>query len=187
MPGSASDARGSADFHCGATSVPCIDAAALVEMMESGSPVVIVDVRTRCERSVAMIPGSIGVEEFERELASGAFRDAIVVAACTVGRRSGRYADRLESDVSSRDLCKEVRNSMGIVEYSHHPTAYGDGPHALVDAAGHPAARLHVFASPWDLGSDRFVPVRFAPLQAIAVSLCPAWFDATSSSSPRLS
>ena len=48
--------------------------------------------------------------------------------------------------------------------------AAGTGPHALVDELGAPATRIHVYASPWDLASERFESVKFGVLGAIGAA-----------------
>ena len=85
---------------------------------------------------------------------------------CTVGRRSGNYARQLVMR-----SCENVFNSQGIVAYSHHHLARGAGPHALVDEEGRPATRLHVYARPWDLGSERFESVRFGLVGAARAAM----------------
>ena len=154
-------AQRSAAFHCGAFDVPVMSAAELVAMRsaDEGERPVVVDVRSAAERVVARIPESLSRDEFE---ASGDEYDARdVVVACTVGRRSGAYAAALAKRRGGR-----VFNSTGICCYSHHAEAYGSGPHALVDAAGAPATRIHVYARPWDFASERFEAVKFGPLGA---------------------
>jgi rhodanese-related sulfurtransferase len=53
-------------------------------------PWTIVDVRTREERSVSIVPGAISAEEFEDHVDEHAERSILVY--CTAGCRSGAYA-----------------------------------------------------------------------------------------------
>ena len=174
----------SAEFHCSAFDVPAVSTDQLIEMLrrvdDTARPV-LVDVRTAAERQVARVPGALSRSEFEAKIAD--FGDSDVVVMCimaastlslerprgmrpvgTVGRRSGQYA----ADVQKRGVCKRVWNSHGICAYSHHNDAFGDGPQALVDDAGAPATRVHVYARPWDFASDRFEAVKFGPIGAVA-------------------
>ena len=158
-------ARKCAESHCAA--FPKIAAVTAQEFMELRGPnCVVVDVRTREERRVARIPGSISRRAFETSLEEDDYRERDVVVYCTVGRRSGAYATALEK----RHLCRSVRNSHGIVAYSHHDDAYGEGPHALVDDDDRPAERIHVYARPWNFANERFAAVEFGFFGAIAAT-----------------
>jgi len=162
----------SAAFHCGAfPDVPSVGAAELMALREGDDGAVVVDVRTAAERSVARVPQSLSRRDFEARLRAdaAAFAGRDVVVMCTVGRRSGAYASKLAARGAR---CRRVLNSHGVVAYSHHPAARGDGPHALVDDAGRPARRIHVFARPWDFASDRFAAVKFGPL-GVAMAMPP--------------
>lgn len=132
--------------------------------------VIVVDVRTAPERRVASLNGSVSRADFER-LDDEALRGKTVVAICTVGKRSGDFAESL-----GEGPWREVLNSEGIVPYSHHPLAT-EGKHGLVDGDGKPASSLHVFASPWDLGSDRFTPVTFGLWHLLLAVFAPNRLD----------
>ena len=56
---------------------------------------VIVDVRGEAEADVSIIPGAITKSEFERD--TGKHLDKLVIAYCTVGHRSGLYAQELST------------------------------------------------------------------------------------------
>lgn len=163
----------SAAFHCGAfPDVPSVGAAELMALRAGDDDeAVVVDVRTGAERRVARVPRSLSRRDFEARLRAdaAAFAERDVVVVCTVGRRSGAYASKLAARGAR---CRRVLNSHGVVAYSHHAAAHGDGPHALVDDAGRPARRIHVFARPWDFASDRFEAVKFGPLGA-AMAMLP--------------
>ena len=151
-----------AEYHCGAFDVPVLTAQELIALREKDdAKVIVVDVRTAAERRVARLPRSVSRCYFENADAASLCGVKIVVI-CTVGRRSGSYARQLVMRG-----CENVFNSQGIVAYSHHCLARGTGPHALVDEEGRPATRLHVYARPWDLGSERFESVRFGLVGAV--------------------
>ena len=122
------------------------------------------------QRRVARLPRSVSRCYFEKALRLNAdaasLRGVKIVVICTVGRRSGHYARQLVMR-----SCENVFNSQGIVAYSHHHLARGAGPHALVDEEGRPATRLHVYARPWDLGSERFESVRFGLVGAARAAM----------------
>ena len=54
-------------------------------------PVVLIDVRSKPEREVSMIPSAISLKEYEKGVANGSISNAqiAVVTYCTVGYRSG--------------------------------------------------------------------------------------------------
>ena len=76
---------------------------------------VLVDVRTNEERQVSFLPHSISIEEFEAldhdDLMK---RDVEVVTYCTLGLRSGNYAQAL-----IEKNFKNVYNSEGVIMWSH--------------------------------------------------------------------
>ena len=57
---------------------------------------VIVDVRAKAEADVSIIPGAITKSEFERDAEK--HQDKLVIAYCTVGYRSGIYAQELSTE-----------------------------------------------------------------------------------------
>ena len=116
--------------------VPDVTATDLRSLLENGE-VLVVDVRDANERAVSTIPGAITVEEFERDHNDG--RDVSVVTYCTIGYRSGLFADRLrQRGVTVLNL------SGGILAWSH-----ADGQ--LVTPAGEPTKRVHVYGRRWNL------------------------------------
>ncbi len=121
-----------------------VDVAELRRDLAGESPPVLVDVRTDEERAVSIIPGAISREEFEsrREELTG----RPVVTYCTIGYRSGLYADEL-----SRQGW-DVHNLRGsILSWTHEG---GE----LEDAAGS-TRRVHVYGRRWNLVADGFEAV----------------------------
>ena len=159
-----------AEYHCGAFDVPVLTAQELIALREKDdAKVIVVDVRTAAERRVARLPRSVSRCYFEAlrlNADAASLRGVKIVVICTVGRRSGSYARQLVMRG-----CENVFNSQGIVAYSHHHLARGAGPHALVDEEGRPATRLHVYARPWDLGSERFESVCFGLVGAARAAM----------------
>ncbi len=121
-----------------------IDVAELRADLEGQSPPVLVDVRTEEERAVSLIPGAISKEEFESR--RGELSGRSVVTYCTIGYRSGLYADEL------RRQGWEVRNLAGsILAWTH-----GGGE---LEHDGRPTRRVHVYGKRWDLAADDFESV----------------------------
>ena len=86
---------------------------------------VLVDVRSKAETDVSIIPGAITKEEFERT--KQRHQGEIVIAYCTVGHRSGNYARKLKQSGwdawnykgSILDWCK---NQLPVVTQSGQST-----------------------------------------------------------------
>jgi len=57
---------------------------------------VIVDVRSKAETDISMIPGALTKSEFERT--ADQHRDKEIIVYCTIGVRSGHYADALNEN-----------------------------------------------------------------------------------------
>lgn len=124
-----------------------------------GKPIILVDCRTPGERAVSRLPGSIPQEAFEARLkgqgssasskggdsseatgAAASLEGATVVAYCTIGYRSGLFANGLAKDHGLKAY--NLRGS--ILSWAH---AGG----ALVDATGKPTKRLHTYGAKWAL------------------------------------
>ncbi len=120
--------------------VPTIGAAALRERLPANDTV-LVDVRSPAERAVSTLPGALAPEEFEERLDE--LGDCTVVAYCTVGARSSRYARRM----GGRGVA--VLNLEGsLLAWTH-----AGGP--LTDGSS-PTNRLHVFGPKWNLAADGY-------------------------------
>lgn len=116
-------------------SIPEVSAAELSERKTQGR-LAIVDVRTPKERAVSMIPGAISQAEFEAR--KDEFRDAPVVAYCTLGFRSGKYAAKLRAEGF------DASNLRGAI------LAWTHAGQPLVDAQGE-TRRVHVYGRKWNL------------------------------------
>ena len=109
--------------------------------LQAQENVQLVDVRTPAEQAVSMIPGAITAREFEDNRTS--FEGATVVAYCTIGYRSGRYADKLRKDGF------KVRNLAGsILLWAHQVGALAHN--------GKPTKKIHVGGEKWDLAPSAF-------------------------------
>lgn len=102
---------------------------------------VLVDVRSPAERAVSTLPGAITPDEFENRLDD--LGDCTVVAYCTLGARSSRYARRM----GRRGV--PVLNLKGsLLAWTHEGGELTDGPS--------PTKRVHVFGRRWNLAADGY-------------------------------
>jgi len=138
-------ARMYATYHAAFSDVADITADRLAQRLEHPDGLVVVDVRPEVERAVSIIPGAMSREAFDagRER----FRDRDVIAYCTVGARSGRYASTLREEGWS------VWNlEGGLLAWTH---AGG----TLIDATGGETRRIHVYGKRWNLAAKGYEPV----------------------------
>lgn len=107
-----------------------------LRLMREREEVVLVDVRAAEERDISMIPGAIAVEDFERN--PERYQDATVVTYCTIGLRSGLYAQQL-----LREGRRAVNLEGSILAWVHE-----GGPLQGPDGA---TRRVHVYGRRWNL------------------------------------
>lgn len=98
--------------------------------------VVFVDVRTKTEQDVSMIPHAITQDEFENDMEP--YKNMVIITYCTIGDRSGKYALTLKGE----EL--RVYNLIGgILSWVHSGRE--------VHNKGKDVKRVHVFDSSWNL------------------------------------
>ena len=122
--------------------------AAQLQQLQQREKIVAIDVRTPEEIAVSRIPGSITTAEFERNLRqdSAQYRGKTIVAYCTIGYRSGLYAQKLQQQV-------EILNLEGsLLAWSHVAGK-------LLDADDNTTNKVHVFGRQWQLTSESYEPV----------------------------
>lgn len=124
--------------------VPTVTARQLADQLAAGD-VVVVDVREPEEQQVSMIPGAITKEEFEAHAEE--LRGREVVTYCTIGYRSGLYAQRL------REEGWDARNLEGSI------LAWTLAGESLVGPDGEPTKRVHVYGKTWALAADGYEQV----------------------------
>jgi sodium/bile acid cotransporter 7 len=115
-----------------------------LERMQREGEVTVVDVRPEKERAISMIPGAISSDDLEANLDQ--YRDHPIVTYCTIGYRSGVYAEKL------REKGLDVLNLRGSIlawTYTGKPLVNADGP----------TRRLHVYGKRWDLAADGYETV----------------------------
>ncbi|RKZ13984.1 hypothetical protein DRQ53_12510 [bacterium] len=103
---------------------------------------ILVDVRKSSEREVSLIPGSITVDDFD----AADFRQHRIIAYCTIGYRSGKYAEELRDD--GLDAYNLAAGILGWVHAGHEVVHNGE-----------PTQRVHVYGRQWNLLPEGFEPV----------------------------
>mmetsp|Transcript_24226 Transcript_24226/g.38914 ORF Transcript_24226/g.38914 Transcript_24226/m.38914 type:complete len:172 (+) Transcript_24226:55-570(+) len=131
-----------------------ISAEGIRELRAKGPEPIIVDVRTEDERKVSQLQGSIDEEQFWG-LDEKSIGDRPIVAYCTIGFRSGLFAQKLK-----KQGFPHVYNSEGVVLWTHDPkaeplirivTLHDEGKSKHI-----PVKEVHVYGNEWDLADDRF-------------------------------
>jgi rhodanese-related sulfurtransferase len=110
----------------------------------SGPPPLLVDVRDDHEQAVSMLPGAISRQAFERD--PDRYRGRLIVPYCTIGLRSGFYAQQLiKQGFRARNLAGSV------LAWAHAGQPF--------EAAGLPTRRVHVYGADWNLLPRGYEPV----------------------------
>lgn len=124
-------------------SAPTIRADAVLQYLNEGR-VILVDVREDAEIAVSRIPGALTVTEFERAYKTSALpKDKTLVAYCTIGYRSGKFAEKVSArGVPIRNLEGGILAWVGL-----------RGPLVRTDTAGVAAATttVHVYGRAWNI------------------------------------
>lgn len=121
-----------------------ITPAELQQLQRQRQQVVLVDVRSPEEREVSFIPGAISIVEFERN--SKQYQNSTIVAYCTIGYRSGKYAEKF------RQQGIKILNLEGsLLAWSH---AQGK----LINSQGL-TNKVHVFAPQWRFAAEDYESV----------------------------
>lgn len=124
--------------------VESITVVELQQLQQQGKQVVLVDVRSPKEIAVSSIPGAISTAEFERNLAQ--YRNYQIIGYCTIGYRSGKYAQKLQ-----QQGVKMLNLEGSLLAWSH---AQGK----LVNSIGD-TNKVHVFGRQWQLTARNYQPV----------------------------
>ena len=121
-----------------------ITAAELQRLQQQGKKLVLIDVRSPAEIAVSRIRGAVTAAEFESNLEQ--YQDAVAIAYCTIGHRSGLYAQKLQQQGIN------VFNLEGsLLAWTH---AEGE----LVNAEG-TTNKVHVFGRQWRLTAKDYEPI----------------------------
>jgi len=116
-----------------------------VRTIQGKGDAVLVDVRPPEERAVSMIPGAITKEEFEAHPED--YAGKTVVTYCTIGYRSGKYAETLRE--RGIDACN-LKGS--ILSWIH-------GGGTVVDPEGNETHTVHVYGEKWNLLPEGYTGV----------------------------
>ena len=118
----------------------------LQQLQQQGEKIVLVDVRSPKERAVSIIPGAISIQEFETNIEQFNQNNSTVVAYCTIGYRSGKYAKKLR------------KKGINILNLEGSLLAWSHIQGELVNATGS-TKKVHVFGRQWQLTADNYQPV----------------------------
>jgi rhodanese-related sulfurtransferase len=110
--------------------------------------IIIVDVRDPDEQAISMIPGALTKDVFEQKRKDGTLEDKPVVMHCTIGYRSGKYAQSVnEQGIDAKNL----KGSLLLWTHEGLP---------LEKAGGTPTKEVHVYGEKWDLIPEGYVGVK---------------------------
>ena len=124
--------------------VEAITAEQLQQLQQHGKKLVLVDVRSPEEIAVSHIPGAITPAKFEKNLTK--YQDAMIIAYCTIGYRSGLYAQKLQ-----QQGVKVFNFAGSLLAWSH---AGGE----LINGEGK-TNKVHVFGRQWQLTAEDYQAV----------------------------
>ena len=113
------------------------------ELTNTGK-VVFIDVRETDEQSVSRLPGAITVDLFLED--PGKYEDYIKIGYCTIGYRSGIFAQELQhKGIPVYNL------RGGVLAWVHDGGKVYNGAEEV--------KRIHVYGQKWDLGPDSYEAV----------------------------
>ncbi|GJL72331.1 MAG: hypothetical protein NMNS01_15300 [Nitrosomonas sp.] len=128
------------------TNLPDIPSQTLLNLSSDQRNIyIIVDVRSSEEREISIIGGSIDQAHFESNIE--AYQKKKVVVYCTIGYRSGFYAETLR------------RQGLDAYNLSEGVLGWIQAGGLLVNTDGQITPRVHVYSRPWDLGVKDHVAV----------------------------
>lgn len=115
--------------------VPEITAKDLNKLIEKES-VVLIDVRTPDEQKVSMIPGAITQKEYEENPQK--YAEKTLVSYCTVGFRSGRFAQTMN------------RKGVNVLNFNGSVSEWCHAGFLLEDPKGKPTKKVHTHGKQWN-------------------------------------
>jgi sodium/bile acid cotransporter 7 len=109
--------------------------------------VVFVDVRTSAEMEISMLPEAVTVEEYFKK--KDIYKELIVVAYCTIGYRSGKFAEKMGAEGD------DVRNLAGgmLAWVFEGGRVYHDNKEIK---------RIHVYGPNWDYPPQGYESLYFS-------------------------
>jgi rhodanese-related sulfurtransferase len=129
---------------------PWIKAAELKAILEDTN-LILVDVRQQEEQAVSMLPHALTTREFAAKFSHGIPKEKRLVTYCTIGYRSGKYAEQL----AAMGVRAEVLDG-GILMWS-----FVEGPLVYYNLKGEWVAtnRIHVYDAEWNIVHPDYVGV----------------------------
>jgi rhodanese-related sulfurtransferase len=116
-----------------------------MEMMKTGK-VIFVDIRKTAEMDVSMLPGAVKKDEFLKMPSK--YKDNTIIAYCTIGYRSGKFAGEMHDKVIS------IYNLRGGI------LAWVLEGGKVYDEKGE-TRRVHVYGEKWNYLPKGYEPVMF--------------------------
>ena len=106
---------------------------------------VLSDVREPAERAVSTLPGTVTAKQYLAD--PGRFAGKKAVAYCTIGYRSGVWAE------------EEAKKGLPVANMAGGLLGWLHAGGTLVDARGEPTKTVHVYGRTWDLAPKAFSAV----------------------------
>ena len=133
-------------------SIPTLSYTDYCQMKESanGKTILLVDVRSKAETDISVVQGAISESDFTALDLEPSKRDVVIVAYCTIGHRSGRFATEL---VNKGWPISQVYNGHGVV-----PWSFENLPLCKAFDCPEATTELHVYANPFNLAHPAFTP-----------------------------
>ena len=121
-----------------------ISAAQAVALAHKGE-LLPIDVREPAERAVSTLPDAVTAKQYLAD--PGRFAGKKAVAYCTIGYRSGVWAE------------EEAKKGLPVANMSGGLLGWLHAGGTLVDAKGEPTKTVHVYGRTWDLAPKGFTAV----------------------------
>jgi rhodanese-related sulfurtransferase len=118
---------------------------------------ILVDIRTKEEQDVSMLPGALSQQEFESSLDQVKGNNKKIVAYCTAGYRSGEYAASLVSGEHKLDGSRVYNLEGSLLSWTHESLPLV----SIVNGKEVETKMVHVFSPSWSLEGPGYTPVLF--------------------------
>lgn len=119
----------------------------LMQRMNNGDDLVLIDTREEGEMDVSMLPGAVSTEDFHQHF--DRYKNSFLVAYCTIGYRSGLLAaEMLDKKIVIHNL------EGGILGWIHTGGA--------VMHEGKISHQVHVYGRKWDLAPAGYETVKYS-------------------------
>lgn len=122
--------------------VPIIKTSELKKIIDDTN-LVLIDIRQQNEQDTSMLPHALSTKQFAEKFRHGIPKEKRLVVYCTIGYRSGKYAETLaKQGIKSENL------EGGILAWT-----FVDGPLEKINAQGEKIAThtVHTYSKEWNL------------------------------------